>query len=157
MTLPPPEICQRIRQVHALLGSSLPNESATAHQTLIKLLAKHGLTWNDLPAVLAATEDLTGITFTDVGKSTGTSTAGSHAPMDAPAVNVLDLVLALIERHVAITAEERMVVALWVLHTYVFEQFDTTPRLPVLSPASECGKTRLMVLMKLLVNSAELQ
>jgi hypothetical protein len=152
MTLPPPEICQRIRQVHALLGSSLPNESATAHQTLIKLLAKHGLTWNDLPAVLAATEDLTGITFTDVGKSTGTSTAGSHAPMDAPAVNVLDLVLALIERHVAITAEERMVVALWVLHTYVFEQFDTTPRLPVLSPASECGKTRLMVLMKLLVN-----
>jgi hypothetical protein len=72
--------------------------------------------------------------------------------MDAPAVNVLDLILALMERHVAITAEERVAVALWVLHTYVFERFDITPRLAVLSPASDCGKTRLMVLMKLLVN-----
>jgi hypothetical protein len=143
MTLPPPKICRCIRQVHAMLGSSHPNERASTHQILINLLAKHGLTWNDLPAVLAATEDLTGINGTD------TSTAAPHKP---PAVNVLDLVLFLIERHVAITSEERMVVALWMLHTYVFDHFDITPRLAVLSPASECGKTRLMALMKLLVN-----
>jgi hypothetical protein len=148
MTLPSPEDCRLIRQVHALLGSSLPNESATAHQTLIKLLAKHGLTWNDLPAVLAATEDLTGITFTDVGKSTSTSTAEPHKP---PAVNVLDLVLFLIERHVAITAEERMAAALWVLHSYVFDRFMITPRLVLVSPVRGCGKTTLLELLELLV------
>jgi hypothetical protein len=35
MTLPPPEICRRIRHVHALLGSSVPNECAAAHQALM--------------------------------------------------------------------------------------------------------------------------
>jgi Protein of unknown function (DUF3631) len=143
MTLPPPEICQRIRNLHAMMGSPNGNEANVAREQLNKLLGRQGVTWNDLPEILAVA---------DINTSTGTSTGAAPAPMDAPSVNVLDLVLRLIERHVAITAEERMVVALWVLHTYVFDQFDTTPRLPVLSPASECGKTRLMVLMKLLVN-----
>jgi hypothetical protein len=148
MTLPLPEICQRIRQLHAMIGSPTTNESATAFDKLKKLLAEHGVTWNDLSAILPDTD----ISFGDVNNSTSTSTAAPQEPMDAPAVNVLDLVLFLIERHVVITAEERMIVALWVLHTYVFDDFDITPRLAVLSPASECGKTRLMVLMKLLVN-----
>jgi Protein of unknown function (DUF3631) len=143
MTLPPPEICQRIRNLHAMMGSPNDNEANVAREQLHKLLGKQHVTWNDLPEILAVT---------DINTITGTSTAGSHAPTDAPEVNVPDLVLFLIERHVAITSEERMVVALWVLHTYVFDRFDITPRLAVLSPASECGKTRLMVLMKLLVN-----
>ena len=33
---------------------------------------------------------------------------------------MLDLVLRLIEEHIAITAEERVAVALWLLHTWVF-------------------------------------
>jgi hypothetical protein len=143
MTLPPPEICQRIRNLHAMMGSPNDNEANVARERLNKLLAKEGVTWNDLPEILAVA---------DINITANTSTAPSEPPMDAPAVNVLDLILALMERHVAITAEERVAVALWVLHTYVFERFDITPRLAVLSPASDCGKTRLMVLMKLLVN-----
>jgi Protein of unknown function (DUF3631) len=147
MTLPPPETCQRIRNLHAMMGSPNAHESATAFDKLKKLLPKHGLTWNDLSILLD-----TDISLGDVDSNTSNGTAGPKAPMDAPEVNVLDLLLVLIERHVAITAEERMLVALWILHTYVYDQFDITPRLAVLSPASECGKTRLMLLLKLLVH-----
>jgi Protein of unknown function (DUF3631) len=146
MTLPPPEIWQRIRNLHAMMGSPNAHESATAFDKLKKLLPEHGLTWNDLSILLD-----TDISLGDVDSNTSNGTAGSHAPTDAPEVNVLDLILFLIERHVAVTSEERIAVALWVLHTYVFDRFDITPRLAVLSPASVCGKTRLMVLMKLLV------
>jgi hypothetical protein len=138
MTLPPTGICLRIRQLHAMIGSPHDNESANASGILKKLLAEHGLSWNDLPAVLIKAESLA------ENKCTSTS--------EPPAVNVLDLLLVLIERHVAITAEERVLVALWILHTYVDDQFDITPRLAVLSPASECGKTRLMLLPKWLVH-----
>ena len=41
--------------------------------------------------------------------------------------------------------------ALWVLHTYVFDCFDTTPYLDVSSAAKRSGKTRLLELLRLLV------
>jgi hypothetical protein len=64
---------------------------------------------------------------------------------------VLDLVLALIEEHLAITADERMAVALWLLHTWVFDRFSITPRLALLSPVRGCGKTTLLTVIELLV------
>jgi hypothetical protein len=143
MTLPPPEICQRIRNLHAMIGSPYDNEANGAREQLNKLLVKEGVTWNDLPEILAVA---------DINTSTGTSTGASQAPMDVPAVNVLDLTLRLIELHIAITPAERMAAALWVLHTYLFDHFKISPRLALLSPLRGCGKTRLMVLMKLLVN-----
>jgi hypothetical protein len=48
MTLPPPKVCQRIRALHALMGSSHPKEAENAKAKLIQLLAKIGRTWNDL-------------------------------------------------------------------------------------------------------------
>jgi hypothetical protein len=66
-------------------------------------------------------------------------------------INVLDLVLRLVELHIAITPEERMAVALWILHTYVFQHFTITPRLAILSPVRGCGKTTLLALIEQLV------
>src|SRR5271165_2692624 len=136
MTLPPLEICQRIHKLHAMIGSSYDHEAANAFDMLKKLLAELGLTWNDLPQILPEAD----VSCGGVNNTANTGNEASQATNDTPAVNVLDLILTLIERHVAITAEECMVVALWVLHTYVFDQLDITPRLAVLSPASECGK-----------------
>jgi hypothetical protein len=53
MNLPPPKVCKLIAQLHAMLGASA-EEAATAREKLVKLLAKHGLSWNDLPEILAA-------------------------------------------------------------------------------------------------------
>ncbi len=48
-----PKVRQRIRQLHALIGSPNENEAGNARRILAALLAEYGLTWNDLPAVLA--------------------------------------------------------------------------------------------------------
>ena len=143
MTLPPPKVCRLICQLHALIGSSFANEAATALGKLNELLAKHRLTWNDLPTIFSAIH-----TDNDPGSSHG---AASRAATDPPTVNVLDLVLRELELHIAMTAEERMAVALWILHTHVFDRFPITPRLALLSPVRGCGKTTLLVLLELLV------
>jgi hypothetical protein len=39
---------------------------------------------------------------------------------------------------------EYVTVALWVLHTYVFNRFMVTPRLALRSPVAACGKSTLM-------------
>ena len=54
MTLPPPEVCQRIAQLHAMMGSSSANEANTARDKLLKLLADCGCSWNDVPTILGA-------------------------------------------------------------------------------------------------------
>ena len=45
----------------------------------------------------------------------------------------------------------RMAVALWILHTYVYDRFTITPRLALMSPVRGCGKTTLLALLDLLV------
>src|SRR5262249_19265324 len=42
-------------------------------------------------------------------------------------------------------------VTLWVLHTHVFERFEHTPRLLILSPVADCGKSAVMDVMNKLV------
>jgi hypothetical protein len=54
MTKPPPEVCRRIAQLHAMMGSSNRNEADTAREKLLKLLADCGCTWNDIPDLLDA-------------------------------------------------------------------------------------------------------
>jgi hypothetical protein len=41
MTLPPPKVCERMRKLHALMGSASAKECQNAHAQLVKLLAKH--------------------------------------------------------------------------------------------------------------------
>jgi hypothetical protein len=41
----------------------------------------------------------------------------------------------------------RLVVALWILHTHVYHQFEVTPRLALLSPMFQCGKTNILKLV----------
>lgn len=140
MTLPPLAVCRRILKLHALIGSSAAHEADTARLKLLALLAEYRLSWNDLPAIVAATHDDT----------TSHARPTPQAETEVPEVNVLDLVLRLIELHIAITADERMAAALWILHTHVFDRFTFTPRLALLSPVRGCGKTSLLVLLELL-------
>ena len=60
----------------------------------------------------------------------------------------------LIEEHVAVTPAERMAIALWTFHTYVFERFSVAPRLAALSPTTECGKTTVLILLEHLVRNS---
>jgi len=134
----------------ALPFDGLPsaNEATTAFKKLVKLLADQALSWNDIPVCIAAADE------DDRVSSARRATAASPASSGAagPEVNVLDLVLHLVGLYIAVTPEERLVIALWVLHTYVFDRFDVTPRLGLLSPVRGCGKTTLLILLELLAN-----
>jgi putative DNA primase/helicase len=56
-----------------------------------------------------------------------------------------------LHRYVVLGKNEARAIALWILHTYLFEIFTCTPRLAVTSPEKRCGKTTLMdVLTRLL-------
>ena len=52
MNLPPPKVCQRIRQLFFMMGPESPNEAANARDMLTKLLAKHSLSCGLLPVWL---------------------------------------------------------------------------------------------------------
>ena len=71
-------------------------------------------------------------------------------PADEPRPLVAAL-LELLERYVVMTAEQRLVVALWIIHTHLIEALDQTPYLTVTSPVRQCGKSRLLELLELLV------
>ena len=124
-----------------MLGAPTAGEVESARDKLIELLTKHGLTWNDLPAILAATEP---------PGATSSSASHSQQPSDPPQVNVLDLVLRLIELHLALTPEQRIAKALWLLHSHVFGRYPVTPRLALLSPVRGCGKTTALILLEAL-------
>ena len=44
---------------------------------------------------------------------------------------------------------------LWAAHTHLVESFESTPRLALLSPEKQCGKTRVLELLALLGAGAE--
>jgi hypothetical protein len=138
--MPSSKVCARILALHAMLGSSNANEATTARRKLLKLLTANGLTWNDLTTVISAATP-----------NTAEPPSRPPPPSGAPEVNVLDLVLRLVELHISCTSDEALAIALWVLHTYVFQQFQHTPRLIPISPVRGCGKTTFLDLLKLLV------
>lgn len=142
MTLPPLKVCKRIRQLFRSIGDPNANVAATARDKLFTLLTQHALSWNDIPACIAEAD------AADASRTPKPAPPSAAGP--GPEIDVLDLVLHLIELHIAISPTERLAVALWILHTYVFDRFDITPRLAALSPASGCGKTALLILLDLL-------
>lgn len=56
-----------------------------------------------------------------------------------------------IRSYVVMTEAQTLVVALWVIHTHCVEAFQQTPYLAVTSPEKQCGKSRLMEILNLLV------
>jgi Protein of unknown function (DUF3631) len=121
----------------AALGSSNPDERAIAHRNLADLLARFRKSWNDL------TDELCSV-------SPAAWVSGSAAD-DPPRVNPLALVHYLLEQCVRLRgSHEYVAVALWALHTHVYDRFMVSPRLALLSPVADCGKTTLLdILAKL--------
>jgi hypothetical protein len=54
------------------------------------------------------------------------------------------MVLAVINGHVDVTADEALAIALWILLTHHADKFEYSPRLALLSPVKGCGKTTVL-------------
>ena len=65
-------------------------------------------------------------------------------------LDVLGEVVAVIRRHVILAPETADAAALWIVHTWVFDRFEHTPRLGITSPARQCGKSTLLDVLRAL-------
>lgn len=71
-------------------------------------------------------------------------------PVDG--AELLHELYSLFKRHVIVDDAERIILALWTLHTYAFAEGYVTPRLAITSPVKRCGKTLVLTLLEFLVN-----
>ena len=69
-------------------------------------------------------------------------------PLPVSANLLLDDLVAAIRRHVVLDLAAAEVVALWIVHTWVAERFQHTPRLCITSPAKRCGKSTLLDVLR---------
>jgi hypothetical protein len=136
----------KLRKLHALMGSDNASESEAARRKILEMLAYNKKTWNDLPALLAA----------GGGEE---SLRDPDEPPDPPwsgdtttEQNPFDLVCSILQEHLHLKhSPEFIALALWAMHTHVFDRFAHTPRLALLSPVRGCGKTAVLEVLEQLV------
>jgi hypothetical protein len=81
--------------------------------------------------------------------------ASLDAELDGGAL--LDDVAAFLRAYVAFPSTHAAVaVTLWAAHTHLAASFDSTPRLALISPEKQCGKSRVLELLELLCAGAEM-
>ena len=64
---------------------------------------------------------------------------------------LLEDVIRFVRRFVVLSSAQSTIVALWVLHTHALVAAETTPYLAITSAEKQCGKTRLLEVLQLLV------
>ena len=109
--------------------------------TIDELLASYATTELRTPAWDRPADPPTVDTFDDIAEEDG--------------VKLLDSLVVFITRFVWFPNEHMAVaVALWVVHTYLLDRFDFSPRLHIKSPAKRSGKSRLLEVTEQLANQA---
>jgi len=119
----------KLRKLHALMGSENAAEREAARAKIMELLAKNKKNWNDLGELLSEN----GEGLKDDVKPAGKRSRAVPAP--------LDLISNMLQRHIYLTGAQHVALALWVAHTFVYRRFSITPRLALVSPVRGCGKS----------------
>lgn len=70
---------------------------------------------------------------------------------------LIDRWITFVRRYAFVSDAQGLVLALWAVHTWIFEKFGATPYLEVYAPNRGMGKTRVLEVLQLLVRGAELQ
>src|SRR5262245_43258455 len=77
-------------------------------------------------------------------------------PVNGDGAVLLGEVTAFLESYVIFPGRHAAAaVALWAAHTHLVSRFESTPRLALLSPEKQCGKSRVLELLELLCAGAE--
>jgi hypothetical protein len=124
-----------VRKLVALQGSDNKEERDNAWRRIDEILKRHKRTWSELPELLGAIPD-------------DDPPPAPSANDQAGAIGALDLVEGMLRRYVALKEHEYVAVALWAVHTHVYDRFSITPRLALTSPTSDCGKSTLLLFLK---------
>jgi Protein of unknown function (DUF3631) len=88
-------------------------------------------------------------------------TKGQGRPLELPAIQpwpeavdgaeLLDDIVSTVKRYVILPVGCAEILALWAVHTHVFECFEHTPRMAITSPEKRCGKTTTLDILAELV------
>src|SRR5215217_941475 len=87
----------------------------------------------------------------EAGRVEGNGPKQAEAPSG---VELLVNLIGFIRRFVALSEAQVLLVALWIVHTYVLDAAETTPYLNIRSAEKRSGKTRLLEVLSLLVARA---
>ena len=130
-----------------MLGSDQIGERENARDAIKRILEDHGYTWSDLIPLMSGASHVG-----EVGTDTVDAPPWIHVaePAGGPADEILERVLAVLRDHVQLGPLEVIAIALWAMHTFVFDKFTVTPRLLLESPVRGCGKTTVLVLLEAL-------
>jgi len=134
-----------------MLGSDQIGERENARDAIKRILEDHGYTWSDLLPLMsgashvgeAGSDTVDAPPWADVAERAG-------GPALRTAGEILERLLAVLTDHVELERHEVIAIALWVMHTFVFDKFTVTPRLLLESPVRGCGKTTVLVLLEAL-------
>jgi hypothetical protein len=69
--------------------------------------------------------------------------------------NILDQVCGAFARHIDVKDHQIIGVALWALHCHVYRNFGKSPRLAILSPVKNCGKSTVLNMLNSMVWNPE--
>jgi hypothetical protein len=135
-------------------AGSTPEERATGERMMDQWLKRRGKSRIDIPAILAqaARDDAAAA---PPPPPSDPRDAAPAAPID-PHDTVLSLVCGAFKTYLAVNSHEYVALALWALHTHVYDCYMVTPRLLLTSPVRGCGKSVGLDVLSRLVARPEL-
>jgi hypothetical protein len=148
---PKDKIYERLWRLFGQLAADNDPTRTTAREKLNAFLSKHKLGWNGPNGFTAILLSY----WADHNTTTSAAAPQQGSATDAPTFNVLELILVLFDDYVVATPAQRMVFALWDLTTHVYDQFEHSPRLGLVSPTSGYGKSTLFKLLAELASEAK--
>jgi hypothetical protein len=145
----------KLAKLFGMLGSANAGERENARRAIHVLLAHNKRTWNDLTELLATGKGEE--QWRDPDERAAPPAGGSTTDdADAAIPNVFDLVYFTLQDYLYFKHPHDLVaVALWAMHTFVFDRFMITPRLALLSPVRGCGKTTVLDVIERLTLGAQ--
>jgi len=150
---------KRIGSLHRMaIGGGSPNEREQARKKLEAELKNLGKTWNDIPSLLMQEQQAELEEKQEQAAAQGATynpaTGLAIKPSD---VSCIDLIDHMLRQYLDLKDHEFTAVTLWALHTHIFERFEHTPRLALMSPVADCGKSTVMAILSKLVARPELR
>src|SRR6516225_4048867 len=130
------------------------NERDEAKKQMNAWLKRHGKVDSDIPAILAqaAADD---VAAAPPPPPSDPRDAAPAEPID-PHETVLSLVCGAFKTFLALDSHEYVAMALWAMHTHIYDRYMVTPRLLLTSPVRGCGKSVSLEVLSKLVARAEL-
>jgi hypothetical protein len=105
------------------------------------------------PSIQAVRRAVEGFVIESEQIELGISVDSLDKEMSTAGPQILDEIAAFIWRFVILSKSERLVISLWIAHTWALDATDTTPYLAVTSPVMQSGKTRLLEILELFVRN----